>query len=76
MSDLSHDDLPQDDMLPPNVRAALAELPSTPDGWWHQADGETFEEIAAEMLGRSVDPETVIRWCTALYSAAAGEFGA
>lgn len=65
----------QDDILPPDVRAALAELPRNPDGWWHRRDGEQYEKIAAEMLGYAVPPETVIRWCSELYSATAAEYG-
>lgn len=61
--------------LPDTVREALAELPRSPDGWWKRSDGETYEEIAAEMIARGIDPETAIRWCGALYSAAANEFG-
>lgn len=61
--------------LPDEVRTALAELPHSPDGWWHTSDGEQYDKTAAEMLALGIDPETVIRWCTALYAAAANEFG-
>lgn len=61
--------------LPDTVRAALAELPHSPDGWWKQADGEEYEALAAELLQLGIGAETVIDVLSRAYAAAAHEFG-
>jgi hypothetical protein len=45
------------------------------NGWWHTDGGETYKEVAGQLLCDGFSEEKVLEILERLYGAAAGEFG-
>lgn len=63
-------DLP---MTREELRKALSELP--PGGWWHAANEEKFQELAARLILAGLSPERTYDILAVAYGAVIDEHG-